>query len=217
MRLLYINPNSTEAMTESIVSVARRAAPWDEVLGWTNFDGPPAIQGAADGERAVSGLLSLLPEAAETGVDAIVIACFDDTGLTEVRTAAHCPVIGIGQAAMSVAALHGGRFGIVTTLQVSVPVIEENVKTYGHEPDCAGVLASGLPVLEVEAGGSVVESRLAATIRKSRSIGARSVILGCAGMSRLAPAMAERTGAVLIDGVRSSAHLAHALAERYST
>ena len=118
---------------------------------------------------------------------------------------------------MSVAALHGGRFGIVTTLQVSVPVIEENVKTYGHEPDCAGVLASGLPVLEVEAGGSVVESRLAATIRKSRSIGARSVILGCAGMSRLAPAMAERTGAVLIDGVRSSAHLAHALAERYST
>ncbi|WP_121066829.1 aspartate/glutamate racemase family protein [Chachezhania antarctica] len=212
MRLLYINPNSTEAMTESLVSVARGAVPWVEVLGWTNPDGPPAIQGAEDGERAVAGLLALLPKARAAEVDAIVIACFDDTGLEQLRAAAHCPVIGIGQAAMTVAALHGGRFGIVTTLDVSVPVIAANVAAYGHRPACAGVLASGVPVLEVEAGGADVEARLLDTIAAATAAGAGPIILGCAGMSRLRAGLAAQSGAVLVDGVLASAHLACALA-----
>ncbi|MEP3329007.1 aspartate/glutamate racemase family protein [Sedimentitalea sp.] len=212
MRLLFINPNSTEAMTDSVVSVARQAVPQAEVLGWTNHDGPAAIQGAEDGEMAVDGLLSLLPKAKSARTDAIVIACFDDTGLDLIRAAAHCPVIGIGQAAMTVAALHQGPFGIVTTLDVSVPVITANVASYGYQAVCTGVLASGVPVLEVEAGGAAVETQLVATILRSRDAGAHAIILGCAGMCRMSAALTARTGAVLVDGVQTSAHLASALA-----
>ncbi|MDK3019066.1 aspartate/glutamate racemase family protein [Pseudodonghicola flavimaris] len=212
MRLLYLNPNSTGSMTDGIVTAARQAVPGVEVLGWTNHDGPPAIQGPQDGARAVSGLLSRLPEARAAGVDAIVIACFDDTGLEQLRAEAHCPVIGIGQAAMAVAALHRGRFGIVTTLDVSVPVIETNVTAYGHRAACAGVLASGLPVLEVEAGGAAVEAQLVRTILRSRDNGAEVIVLGCAGMSRLKAPLARQSGATLLDGVQCSAHLACALA-----
>lgn len=211
MRLLYLNPNATEAMTDSVVSVAREAAPGMDILGWTNHDGPPAIQGAEDGARALGGLMARLPEARAARVDAIVIACFDDTGLSALRAAAHCPVIGIGQAAMTVAALHGGRFGVVTTLAVSVPVIAGNVSAYGHDGICAGVFASGVPVLEVEEGGADVETRLAGTIAQAQAAGAATMILGCAGMARLKPALARQTGAVLIDGVHASAHLARAL------
>lgn len=211
MRLLYLNPNATEAMTQSVVAVARQAVPGAEVLGWTNHDGPPAIQGAADGAAAIAGLMALLPRARAAAVDVIVIACFDDTGLDRLRDAAHCPVIGIGQAAMAVAALRGSRFAVVTTLDVSVPVIAANVAAYGHQPACTGVLASGLPVLEVEAGGAPVETRLAATIEQARDAGAEAIVLGCAGMGRLRPPLTARTGAVLIDGVAASAHLACAL------
>ncbi|MDO6731462.1 aspartate/glutamate racemase family protein [Marinovum sp. 2_MG-2023] len=211
MRLLYINPNATVAMTNSIMATARAAAPETEILGWTNHDGPPAIQGAADGEAAVVGLLGMLPRAKAEQVDAIVIACFDDTGLDRVRHAAHCPVIGIGQAAMSVAALHGGAFGIVTTLDVSVPVIAANVDAYGHNAACAGVFASGLPVLAVEAGGTAVEDQLVSTIATAQSAGAKAVVLGCAGMSGLKTALETRTGLPCIDGVATSAVVARAM------
>ncbi|WP_323769034.1 aspartate/glutamate racemase family protein [Antarctobacter sp.] len=214
MRLLYLNPNATEAMTDSMVSVARDAAPGAEVLGWTNYLGPPAIQGPEDGEAAVEGLLSLLPEARAAAVDAIVIGCFDDTGLGRIRSAAHCPVIGIGQAAMSLAALHGNRFGIVTTLDVSVPVIAANVDLYGHRQACVGVFASGLPVLEVEGGGPRVEDRLAMTIAGAKAAGAGAIVLGCAGMSRLRHSLSDRTDTVLIDGVVASAIIAQALVYR---
>lgn len=210
MRLLYLNPNATVAMTDSMVSVAR-AVSGAEVLGWTNHLGPPAIQGPEDGEAAVAGLLDLLPQAKAEGVDAIVIGCFDDTGLDRLRAAAHCPLIGIGQAAMSLAALHGNRFGIVTTLDVSVPVIAANVEGYGHQNACVGVFASGLPVLEVEAGGPHVEDRLATTIASAKAAGANAVVLGCAGMSGLRHRLSEHTGTVLVDGVVASAIMAQAL------
>tara|TARA_R110000787_G_scaffold26489_1_gene73972 strand:- start:2879 stop:3517 length:639 start_codon:yes stop_codon:yes gene_type:complete len=210
MRILYINPNATEAMTDSIVSAARAAAPQDDILGWTNHAGPPVIQGPEDGAAAIEGTLALLPRARAEQADVIVIACFDDTGLAQLRAAAHCPVIGIGQAAMSIAALHANPFAVVTTLAVSVPVIAGNVADYGYDHACAGVFASGLAVLEVEAGGAEVEKQMARTIAQAADAGARSVILGCAGMAHLKAALSAETGVQLIDGVAASAHCAKA-------
>jgi allantoin racemase len=211
MRLLYINPNSTESMTDQVTAVARGALPEAEVLGWTNHAGPPAIQGPEDGAAAVVGLMAMLPQAAEVGADVIIIACFDDTGLDDLRAAAHCPVIGIGQAAYVTAALAYGGFAVVTTLQVSVPVLEENIARYGLSPACTAVLASGLPVLTVEQGGEAVLSRLSDSITAAVAGGAKAVALGCAGMAHLRSDLMARTSVPLIDGVAASAHLARAL------
>lgn len=213
MRLLYINPNSTESMTDQVTAVARAALPEAEVLGWTNHAGPPAIQGPEDGAAAVVGLMAMLPQAAEVGADVIIIACFDDTGLDDLRAAAHCPVIGIGQAAYVTAALAYGGFAVVTTLQVSVPVLAENIARYGLSPACTAVLASGLPVLVVEQGGEAVLSRLSDSITDAVAGGAKAVALGCAGMAHLRSDLMARTSVPLIDGVAASAHLARALVQ----
>lgn len=212
MRLLYINPNSTVSMTEGVVAVARAALPEAEVTGWTNHDGPPAIQGPEDGAAAVAGVLALLPVARHEGVDCIVIACFDDTGLAEIRGAAHCPVIGIGQAAFHMAVLLGHRFSVVTTLAVSVPVIAGNVASYGFGGHCAKVRASGLRVLEVDEGSPATIARLAEEIALAESQdGIGAAVLGCAGMAPLLPVLRDRTGLVLVDGVAASARFAWAL------
>lgn len=213
VRLLYLNPNSTDAMTQSMVAAAQAAAPWAEISGWTNVDGPPAIQGAADGAAAVPGLQAMLPEARAFGADALVIGCFDDTGLAEIRSAAHCPVIGIGQAAYHMAALLGQRFSVVTTLPVSVPVIRGNIDSYGFAPNCVSVRASGLSVLEVEAGGSAVLARLGDEIVQAGAEGAQSVVLGCAGMAPLRSALAANTPVPLVDGVAAAARLASAMVQ----
>jgi allantoin racemase len=213
MKIVYINPNSTAAMTESIVAVARRANPEAEILGWTNDGGPPAIEGPEDGAAAVPGLLAFLPRARAESADAIVIACFDDTGLAEMRAGAHCPVIGIGQSAYVAAGLLGHRFCVVTTLAVSVPVIETNIAAQGFAASCASVRASGLPVLVVEEGREDTRARLAEEILAARrEDGAQAAILGCAGMAGLRDDLAGRTGLPLIDGVAASARLASVVA-----
>lgn len=107
MALVVINPNATEAMTASILEVARAPRPGAEIEGWTSHLGPPAIKGEEDGRRATPPLLDLVVRASDGGASGIVIACFDDTGLEDARRRARCPVLGIGQAAFHVAALRG--------------------------------------------------------------------------------------------------------------
>lgn len=212
MKLLYINPNATVSMTEGVVAVARAACPRATVIGWTNHDGPAAIQGPQDGAAAVAGVMALLPAARDEAVDCIVIACFDDTGLAEIRAKAHCPVIGIGQAAFHMAALLGHRFSVVTTLPVSVPVIAGNIAAYGFGGICAAVRASGLAVLEVDEASPATLARLAAEITAAEAQdGIGAAVLGCAGMAPLVAWLQSRTGLVLIDGVAASARLATAL------
>lgn len=211
MRLTFINPNATAAMTDNIVASARAALPEAEITGLTNHDGPPAIQGAADGAAALPGLLDRVREAVALGTQAIVIACFDDTGLAEAQAAAGCPVLGIGQSSYAMAAALGLRFSVVTSTAASVPVIEENIRQQGFAGQCASVRASGLAVLDIDEGSERVRARLADEIAlASRQDGAAAVVLGCAGMSGLRPDLAARTGVQLIDGVAASAHLARA-------
>ncbi|WP_417720092.1 aspartate/glutamate racemase family protein [Salipiger sp.] len=211
-RIVYINPNATQAMTDDIVATARAVLPGAEVVGLTNSAGPPAIEGPEDGDAAIPGVLALVRGAA-AGADAIVIACFDDTGLDEARAAASCPVLGIGQAAYVMAALLGLRFSVVTSVDVAVPVIRGNIERSGFAGLCASVRASGLAVLDIEAGSEAVRARLASEIALARDgDGAAAVVLGCAGMTGLRDDLAARTGVVLIDGVVASARLSVAAA-----
>ena len=212
-RIVYINPNATQAMTDDIVATARAVLPGAEVVGLTNSAGPPAIEGPEDGDAAIPGVLALVRGAA-AGADAIVIACFDDTGLDEARAAASCPVLGIGQAAYVMAALLGLRFSVVTSVDVAVPVIRGNIERSGFDGLCASVRASGLAVLDIEAGSEAVRARLASEIALARDgDGAAAVVLGCAGMTGLRDDLAARTGVVLIDGVVASARLSVAAAD----
>ncbi|SMX34611.1 aspartate/glutamate racemase family protein [Actibacterium lipolyticum] len=206
MRILFMNPNATQAMTDSILGVARAASPSGvEVEGWTNLDGPPAIEGPADGDAAVVGLLAGLSSAQAQRADAVVIACFDDTGLEQMRDKADCPVIGIGQASYAMAGLLGHRFSVVTSLPVSIPVIKENILALGHASRCASVRASGLPVLTIEEGGEQTRARLADEVSQAHQAdGATAVILGCAGMAALYDDLKSRADVVLIEGIRAS-------------
>lgn len=214
MHVVYINPNATQSMTDAVVQVAQRAEPHVKISGLTNASGPAAIQGAADGEAALPGVLDLVAQAETMGASAIVIACFDDTGLERAREAATCPVLGIGQSAYTMGALLGGGFCVVTSLAVSIPVIEENIEAQGFTGQCSSVNASDLPVLEIDSGSEAVRSKLSAVIKDVHQRGdAKAIVLGCAGMAPLLEDLARRTDVKLIDGVRSSAHLAIAAAQ----
>lgn len=208
IRLVFINPNSTARMTETIAEAARAvAAPDVEILARTNTAGPPSIQGEADGTAAVPGLLAEIAAAAADSPDAIVIACFDDTGLAEARAAAPCPVIGIGQAAYHAAELLGKPYSVVTTLAVSVPILEGNLAAYGLD-HCLRVRASDVPVLAIDGAEESISAEVG---RAKAEDGARAIVLGCAGMADLPAALTAEHGIPVIDGVAAACGLARTL------
>jgi allantoin racemase len=208
MRILIINPNSTSSMTDGIATAARVVAAEGTVIVARNpADGPPAIQGAEDGEKALPGLFALFDAELQTAgnYDAVIIACFDDTGLWELKRRSSIPVIGIGEAAFHAAMLVARKFSVVTTLAVSVPVIEENVTRYGFNSRCAGVRASGVPVLDLESARDQSREAIAAEIETALAQDrSDAIVLGCAGMADLAAQMSDRFGVPVIDGVAAA-------------
>jgi allantoin racemase len=211
MRLLVINPNATASMTDKIAAAARSAVPAGvEVMSVTNHGGPASIQGPEDGAAAAPGVLALV---AGAQADAIVIACFDDTALAEARALARVPVIGIGEAAFHAAMMLGARYSVVTTLSVSIPVIEANLAAYGVGGACLRVRASEVPVLELERPGSRAEAQVSDEIARALAEdGARAIVLGCAGMADLAARLSRRHGVPVIDGVSAACGMACVLA-----
>ncbi|MGD1922780.1 MAG: aspartate/glutamate racemase family protein [Paracoccaceae bacterium] len=214
MRVLVINPNSTTSMTDGIVEAACAAAAPDVTIeGLTNASGPPSIPGEADGHAATPGVIWAVREAAENGFDAAIIACFDDTGLAEARAAVQIPVIGIGQAAFLAAMIYG-RFSVITTLPVSVPVLEDNIAGYGLGLACARVRPSGLPVLSLEEDPFHARKVLTACAAEAaEQDGCNALVLGCAGMAAFGPAMQEASGLPAVDGVAAAVGLARTVAK----
>lgn len=210
MRILVINPNTTQSMTakigEAAASVASDAT---QVVAVNPADGPPSIEGYFDEVFAIPGIIA---EMGKAQADAYVIACFDDTGLDAARCATEAPVIGIGEAAFHMASLVAGKFSVVTTLARSVPAIEHNLVKYGLASRCAKVRSSDVAVLELERPGSNARHRISQEI--ARAVGedhAEAIVLGCAGMADLAHSLSEEHGIPVLDGVVCAVTLAESL------
>ncbi|ASJ75701.1 aspartate/glutamate racemase family protein [Granulosicoccus antarcticus] len=214
MRILFVNPNSTSSMTDKVRQTAMSLLPETVTVdAVSNRQGPASIQGPTDGDRAVPGMLLEMEQGLARGADAIVIACFDDTGINEARKMFPVPVVGIGQAAYHVSMLRGLRFSVVTTLSVSVPVLEDNIRLFGVYPYCCSVRASDVPVLDLEKPGSAAEQRVSDEIALAIvEDDCDAIILGCAGMTDLASRLSTRHQLPVIDGVGAAAGLAYALA-----
>ena len=209
--ITFINPNSTVAMTNSCVETLRsELSEFCQVRGITNYDGPAAIQGEADGIAAIPGLLTEIEK--NSDCDGFIIGCFDDTGLTEARLVSRKPIIGIGQAAFHMAALRHGKFCVLTTLEVSIPIIKQNIKSLGFDHICENVFASGVPVLELENNPVdaivTISERIKLIEAHNPSI---AILLGCAGMTNIVRQLQARHKAYLIDPILCSARMLNAI------
>ncbi|MEQ8326957.1 MAG: aspartate/glutamate racemase family protein [Parvibaculum sp.] len=211
MRLLVVNPNTTLSMTQKIGEAARRVAlPGTEIVAVSPQEGPASIEGYFDEALCLAGLLKTV--GAHADADAIVIACFDDTGLDAVRCMTDAPVVGIGEAAFHAASFLSNKFAVVTTLSRSVPAIEHNLTRYGLATRCAKVRASEVAVLDLESNAGGARNSISGEIRKAiEDDHAEAIVLGCAGMTDFAASLAAEHGLPVIDGVAVAVALAESL------
>ncbi len=199
-------------MTEKIGLAARQAVRREtEILAVNPLKGPASIQGYHDVALCVPHLLDEISR--HKHVDAIVIACFDDTGLDAARCAVEVPVVGIGEAAFHAASLLACKFSVVTTLRRSVPGIEANLLRYGLDRRCARVRACEVPVLELESNDPATLERIEAEIRLAlEEDGAEAIVLGCSGMANLAKLLSNKCGVPVLEGVTCATAFIESLA-----
>lgn len=212
-RILMINPNSTDSMTDKMHDAAQGV-----LRAFTHLDaktstlGPPSIEGFADGAVAVPPLLDIIRSHPE--YDGYIIGCFDDTGLDAARVITSKPVVGIGEAAMHVASILSVVFAVVTTMREAVPVITQNLQRYGLGQRCCAVRAANIPVLDLEDPSSNAVQRISEQIQIAiEEQGAEAIVLGCAGMVDLAADLTDRFGVPVINGVVSAVAIMQALTQ----
>lgn len=193
-------------MTDAMLAQARMTVPNIDFAGWTSENGPAAIQGRDDGDAATPPLLALAEKAVDQGASGIIVGCFDDTAIPTISIQAPCPAIGIGQAAYYYCALRNWRFSVVTTLSVSVPVLEENIANYGLQRFLGKVRASEIPVLELEDSPEASAKKILQEARAALNEDqVDAIVLGCAGMVRVTNFLRERLPCPVIDPVEAAA------------
>ena len=210
MKVILINPNSTEAMTISSTETAQEAVPEIEFVGWTSFKGPRSIQGHEDGERAIGPLLELVTKAEVEKPLVVILSCFDDTGLQKAKQICNCPVLGIGEASFVFSSLYSNQTAVITTVKEAVPIIKNNITDLGYANKVTDVIAADVEVLDLEYNPKASAMKFAKA-SEALNPNIKNIILGCAGAVNIKDEFERLTGYTAFDGVTSAAKLCRAL------
>lgn len=212
MRILVANVNTTESMTEAIADSARSvASPGTEIVGITPRFGADSCEGNFESYLAAIAVMDAILAYPEP-YDAVIQAGYGEHGREGLQELLEVPVVDITEAAASTAMYLGHKFSVVTTLDRTVPLIEDRLKLAGLDQRCASVRASGLGVLELESDPErAVKAIVEQSMKAVHDDHAEVVCLGCGGMAELEEQVRAATGVPIVDGVRSAVTIAEGL------
>ena len=212
MRILVVNVNTTESMTQAIGKQASAvAAPDTEIVALTPLFGAESVEGNYESYLAAIAVMETVRAYPES-FDAVIQAGYGEHGREGLQEMLDVPVVDITEAAASTAMFLGHKYSVVTTLDRTVPLIEDRLKLAGLDARCASVRASGMAVLELESDAdAAVEAIVAQAVHAVEIDRAEVICLGCGGMSGLTDAVVARTGVPVIDGVAAAVTIAESL------
>src|SRR5499427_5928562 len=212
MRLIVVNVNTSQTMTESIDDAARRyAAAGTEVVTLQPYFGAEAVDCNFESYLSAVAVMDRVL-AYDEPYDAVVLAGFGEHGRDGLAELIEQPVVEICEASAHVAMMIGRSYSVVTTLQRSVPAIEDRLRLAGLWDRCASVRSSGLSTLEVDNDPqSSVRAIVAEAAAAVKTDHAEVICLGCAGMAGLEEAITSELHVPVIDGVGAAVRLAEAL------
>ena len=211
-RLLLINPNISDSVSELIRAEAlRSASPGTAVTVKTAPFGVAYIETRCE---ALIGGYAALQLAAEhhRDFDAVVVAAFGDPGLPALREALPIPVTGLTEAALATAGLLGQRFSIVAISQRIRAWYREAVEHNGLASRLASIRGLDEPLADIgTVQGDQGERLVALAERCVAEDGADVIVLAGAPLAGLARSLAGRLPVPCVDGVSSAVRHAESL------
>ena len=209
MKILCINPNSSQEITVGIENICKKyALPTTEIEVKCIKEAPPGIESYHDAAVSEKYLLDKFKEW-KNEYDGFIIACHSDVGVDLLRELTDKPVIGIGEASIIFALPLGHKFSILSLKRKKIPQKEDLVKKYGLENRCASIRVTGLGVVDNDREKR--EKLIQEGIKAVKEDGAEVLILGCAGMAGLDKEIEKIINVPVIDGVVSALMLIESL------
>ena len=204
MKLLILNPNSSDLVTGAIMESALRAASaGTELIPVTTKGGTRNIDSAfGDYLSGANAIRSCLEAVSVHRPDAVVLAGFGRVGIDALKEALAIPVVSISESSMAVACLLGHRFTTLTMLKQFIPYQQDLVRYYGFEAKCASVRAIDVNVeacvTDRERTLRELSTELEKIVEEDR---AEVVILACAGLCGYDRDLSRLAGVPVLDPV----------------
>lgn len=217
-RIALLNPNTSTATTEAMLTIARNAvSALMSIEGRTAPTGAPLITTEALLADAAKVVAKIGPKIAAEGFDAIVIGGFGDPGLEALRSLIGIPVTGIAEASMAEAGAEDRRFSVVTTTPDLANSIRALAARYGHANRLVSVRITDGDTISIMSNAKRLESALLATCAQAIQDGAQSIVIGGGPLAAAAVAIAANVPVPVIEpvgaGVRQACRLLGRLAE----
>ena len=211
MRILLINGNITAAITERCAASARKvAAAGTEIVPVTAQVGPRIIGTRTENVLAAPEVLRLYAEHRDN-VDAVIIAVSLDTGLDALREAAGCPVVGMTEAGLLLAAMLGGPIGFVAPGTRSLNMYRDVVARVGLQARIAGYEAIDMAPSDFEDPTRSL-TLVGDACRRLVEHGAESILLAGAAFAGSTPDLEQGVPVPLVDGIAAAVVMAEGLA-----
>jgi allantoin racemase len=212
LRILILNPNTTEAITTLMAEAGRAvAAAGTELVTMTATRGFPYISSRAEAQIGGGVALDMLAEVHGT-VDAAILAAFGDPGLFGARELFDIPVVGVSEAAMLTACMLGRRFVIVTFSSTLCGWYRDCVEMHGLTGRCAGIVALDGAFKSIEEVQNENQHQLVALADCAvRESGADVMIFAGAPLAGLAAKVADRIPVPIVDPVAAAVKQAETL------
>lgn len=205
MKLLLINPNISDSVSDLIAAEARASAP--QGCDITVLTAPFGVAYIETRFEALIGAYATAQVAAEhyAAHDAVIVAAFGDPGLSGLREALPVPVLGLTESALASACLLGHRFSIVAISQRIQAWYREVVESHGLQHRLASIRALDRPLASI---GNVQaehgEALLALCEKVVKEDGAEVIILAGAPLAGLARSLKGQLPVPVVEGVSSA-------------
>ncbi|MEH6836333.1 MULTISPECIES: aspartate/glutamate racemase family protein [Falsihalocynthiibacter] len=214
MRLLLINPNMTQSMTDTMANIAQRTVGANvEIVAITAERGFPYIASRAEAQIAGGIVLDMIAEHG-ADFDAVIVAAFGDPGVAAARELFDIPIVGMAEAAVMSAALLAKTFAVVTFSSVMHRWYTDCVNATGLSARFCGVLTPEAHSVDVSAVRHELRKEMIQLATKAvQEDSADVIIMGGAPLAGLAPDIALEVPAIVIDPIAAAAAQAVALAQ----
>ena len=215
MKILVLNPNTSDAVTARVADVVRSVARADVQADVAQLPhGPETLEAYHDEALAAPYIIEAVKNANRDGYDAIVLAAFCDPALEALKEVSDIPVYGIEETAFAVALLLGNKFGILTEKKHKEAVKTQHVRKHGLDSRFAGVRALNMSVAEIaEQPEKVKKTGIAVAREMIEANGAEVIIMGCASMAGYSEELEQTLGVPVVDPVAVTYKVAEALTE----
>jgi len=201
MKLLLVNGNTTQAVTDRVVAEATRcAAPGTAITGVTARFGVSIV--SAEAEDAIAGHAVLDALAAHVAAhDAAILAISFDTALQGARQIVPIPVVGMTEASLVTACLLGRRFGLISFGQSSRRMYLDLVERAGLSQRMVGLETIELSnsAAYLREGGQ--DPAVIAASSRLVAAGADAVVVAGAAVAGIAHRLRAQVSVPLLDGI----------------